>query len=101
MKSFAVYKPNVNPAYAWEPVIYRGGRKRKRSEPTVRDWVCCPVTLRRGLTGAKPEGFCFWLFELLNLRPGDIFDDRYPGTGAVSAAWLKYQNQLWSPEALA
>src|SRR5205823_3197858 len=25
VKPFCVYKPGVNPAYAWEPVIWRGG----------------------------------------------------------------------------
>src|SRR5689334_19267244 len=34
VKPFAVFKPNVNPAYAWEPVIWRGGRQpRSRVEP--------------------------------------------------------------------
>ena len=37
VKPFAVFKPNVNPAYAWEPVIFRGGRKMGRTDPTVRD----------------------------------------------------------------
>lgn len=27
VKPFAVYKPNVNPAYAWEPIIVRGGAR--------------------------------------------------------------------------
>jgi len=39
VKPFAVFKPNVNPAYAWEPVIVRGGRRRTREQATVRDWV--------------------------------------------------------------
>ena len=40
VKPFAVFKPNVNPAYAWEPVIWMGGRKKRgREDPTVRDWV--------------------------------------------------------------
>lgn len=38
VKPFAVFKPNVNPAYAWEPVIVRGGRKRGRELATVRDF---------------------------------------------------------------
>ena len=54
-KTFGVFKPNVNPAYVHEPVIWRGGRKRGRDEDTVRDWVACPITLRRGLTGANRE----------------------------------------------
>lgn len=92
VKPFAIYKPNVNPAYAWEPVIVRGGRKRTRNQQTTRDWVSCNITLQRGLTGVKPEGFCFWLFEVLNLEPGDTLDDLFPGSGAVTAAqWLSQQ----------
>lgn len=91
VKPFAVFKPNVNPAYAWEPVIFKGARKKTRREPTVRDWVSANITLKRGLCGAKPEAFCFWLFDLLGLQPNDEFYDLFVGTGAVSAAWLKFQ----------
>lgn len=94
VKPFASFKPNVNPAYAWEPVIVRGGRKRDRSEPTVRDWVSCNITLRKGLSGAKPEPFCFWLFDALGMQTGDEFDDLFPGTGGVRRAWEAYQSQL-------
>lgn len=94
VKPFASFKPNVNPAYAWEPVIVRGGRKRDRSEPTVRDWVSCNITLRKGLAGAKPEPFCFWLFDALGMQSGDKFDDLFPGTGGVSRAWEAYKLQL-------
>jgi hypothetical protein len=94
VKPFASFKPNVNPAYAWEPVIVRGGRKRDRSEPTVRDWVSCNITLRKGLAGAKPEPFCFWLFDALGMQSGDEFDDLFPGTGGVSRAWEAYKLQL-------
>jgi hypothetical protein len=90
VKPFAVYKPGVNPAYAWEPVLYTGGRKRDRTHRTVRDWVSCNITLRRGLCGAKPEDFCRWLFALMGLRPGDHFVDLFPGSGAVTTAWRNY-----------
>jgi hypothetical protein len=95
VKPFASFKPNVNPAYAWEPVIFHGGRPRTRQQDTVRDWVSVPITLKRGLSGAKPEAFCFWLFEVLNLRSGDTLVDVYPGSNAVSRAWHKWQHQLW------
>jgi len=88
VKPFAVFKPNVNPAYAWEPVIWRGGRtRRERSEDTVRDWCAESITLRKGLVGAKPPGFCLWLFDLLGLRRGDDLTDIFPGTGIVSTTW--------------
>jgi hypothetical protein len=86
VKPFCAFKPNVNPAYAWEPVIWRGGRRRERLEPTVRDWLAEPITLRRGLTGAKPRAFSLWLLDLLNVQPGDQVDDLFPGTGAIGAA---------------
>lgn len=94
VKPFAVFKPNVNPAYAWEPVIWMGGRKRDRKASTVRDWVSANITLRRGLSGVKPEAFCFWLFNLLGMQPGDQLDDLYPGSRAVTNAWGKYINQM-------
>lgn len=87
VKPFAVFKPNVNPAYAHEYVIWRGGRKRTRQQPTVRDWVSANITLRRGLTGAKPRDFCLWVISVLNAQEGDQFDDLFPGTGAFGAAW--------------
>jgi hypothetical protein len=91
VKPFAIFKPGVNPAYAWEPVIFSGGRKRDRKEPTVRDWVSANITLKRGLCGVKPEAFCFWLFDLLGMTPHDEFVDLFPGTGAVAAAWEKWK----------
>lgn len=95
VKPFAVFKPNVNPAYAWEPVIVRGGRKRTREQDTVRDWIAEGITLQRGMVGVKPDVFCFWLFEVLGMQPGDELVDVFPGSGAVTNAWEKWQRQLW------
>ena len=94
IKPFAIFKPNVGLAYAWEPVLLQGGRRRTREQETVRDWVSVNITLKRGLVGAKPEAFSFWLFETLGMVPGDEFKDLYPGTGGVTAAWEKWQRQL-------
>ena len=97
VKPFCSFKPNVNPAYAWEPVIWRGGRmKRSRTERTVRDWVSENITLKKGLSGAKPEAFCFWLFHLLGLQQDDKLHDLFPGTGIVTRSWQIYvaSNQL-------
>lgn len=100
VKPFAVFRPGVNPCYAWEPVIFRGGRtKRSRTDPTLFDWVSTPITMKRGVHGAKPEPFCFWLFSMLGLRPGDTLDDLFPGSRAVSRAWQRWQSQLWKDEA--
>ena len=92
VKPFCSFKPGVNPAYAWEPIIVGGaGRKRSRKEPTVRDWVSANITLKKGLAGAKPPQFCEWLFDALGLQPDDTFVDIYPGTGAVTAAWKAWK----------
>lgn len=93
VKPFASFKPNVGVAYAWEPVIVHGGRRRSRDQPTVRDWCAESITLRRGLTGAKPESVCFWLFEVLGMNHDDELDDLYPGTSAVTEAWEAWRSQ--------
>ncbi len=100
VKPFASFKPGVNPAYAWEPVIFYGGRKRERQLPTLRDWVSANITMRTGLAGAKPEAFCFWVFEFLGMVPSDELHDLFPGTGAVTRAWHKWQTQmpLWEKQ---
>lgn len=94
VKPFASFKPGVNPAYAWEPVLVCGGRRRTRQQATIRDWLAASCTLRRGLAGVKPEAFCFWLFAVMGMQSGDTLDDIFPGTGAVGAAWQRYQAQL-------
>jgi len=95
VKPFAIFKPNVNPAYAWEPVIFRGGRKLTRDDKTIRDFVSANVTLQRGTTGAKPEAFSYWLFDVLNMRPDDEFDDLFAGSGSVSRAHETWKSQYY------
>lgn len=90
VKPFASFKPGVGVAYAWEPVIVRGGRRRTRKQPTVRDWIDVNITLRKGLTGAKPRGFCYWICEVLNVQPGDEVEDLFPGTGGVRKAFDEF-----------
>ena len=94
VKPFAVFKPGVNPAYAWEPVVFvPSPRKRSRKEPTVRDWVSANITLKKGLCGAKPEPFCRWLFELLGMTLNDTLDDLFPGTGIVTRSWEQWKQE--------
>lgn len=93
VKPFCAFKANVNPAYAWEPVIFWHGRPRGRNVPTLADWVAANITLQRGVHGAKPMEFCFWLFEMLGMVPGDELVDLYPGSGAVARAWGAWKAQ--------
>ncbi len=94
VKPFASFKPGVNPAYAWEPVLFMGGRKRDREEDTVRDWMRCNITLMKGLSGVKPEPFSHWVFQLLGVEKGDELVDLYPGSGAVGRAFNRYQERM-------
>lgn len=94
VKTFASWKMNVRVAYAWEPVIVYGGRKRSEARGTVRDWCAVPVTLKAGFNGAKPRPFSCWLFEVLGMEPSDEFIDLFPGSGAVGEAWASWRLQM-------
>jgi hypothetical protein len=97
VKPFAAFKANVTRAWTWEPVIFRFARPRTREQDTWRDFVSEPIAMRRGFPGAKPDGFCFWLFEGLNLTAEDEFHDLFPGSGAVGDAWEKWKHRM-TPE---
>jgi len=92
VKPFCSFKPNVNPAYAWEPVIFVPARDGRRDIPTIRDFLAVNITLRKGLAGAKPLTFCHWIFNLLGAdAKDDTLDDLFPGTGIVTIAWNQWQ----------
>jgi hypothetical protein len=100
VKPFHVFKRGVRPAYAWEPVLFRGGRNKNHPPPpkggkatTPKDFVSANITLKRGLTGAKPEAFCRWMFAVLGMQPGDELVDLFPGTGAVTQAYEAWQQE--------
>lgn len=98
VKPFASFKPNVPVAYAWEPVIFKPARTSSdRTIATVRDWVSCPITLRKGLAGVKPQAVCEWAFRIVGAEPGDYFHDMYPGSGAVQSAWDAWCAQTTIP----
>jgi hypothetical protein len=99
VKGFAAFKRNVSVAHAWEPVIVKAARKPVVSKRLVlRDWIQESITLRRGLTGAKPEAVCHWVFEVVGARPDDELVDLFPGTGAVSRAWATWRGKFILPE---
>lgn len=94
VKPFAAFKPNVSVAYAWEPVLVKAARKPVVKPGLVyRDWFAEPITLKRGLTGIKPDAVCRWLFEVMGCEAEDELFDLYPGSGAVSCAWDNWRNQ--------
>lgn len=85
VKPFASFKKGVNPTYAWEPVIMhrQKGLRPLSKRPFMHDWVSCCPQFRSLVVGQKPAEFCFWLFECLDIRPGDEFADLFPGSGSV------------------
>ena len=93
VKPFASFKPGVNPAYAWEPVIFHTPKKRSRTVKTVRDWHSANITLKKGLAGAKPESFCEWIISLLGLELEDTLEDRFPGTGIMLQTWETWRSR--------
>jgi hypothetical protein len=94
-KPWAKWLPGLSPAYSWEPVIMRGGRKIARGAQPVRDWHVGNhpprINLPDGFVpGMKPRAFCRWVFAALNALSGDELDDMFPGSGAVTAAWAEW-----------
>lgn len=103
VKSFGAFKKGVRPAYMWEPVIFYGGRnpsnghshappEKNGKQNTPKDFFISElespairesITLKKGLTGAKPEAVCRWVLELLNVQIGDEVVDLFPGTGIM------------------
>ena len=94
VKPFAAFKRNVPVSYAWEPVLVKACRTPV-VEPsmTYRDWVSEPITMQRGLVGAKPERVCHWAFNVLGMTPDDELVDLFPGSGAVTRAWESWKAQ--------
>ena len=99
-KSFCAFKRNVRPCYAWEPIILSGGRnpmngyralipEKNGKQTTPKDFIVEPITLKKGLVGAKPEKVCRWILDLLNAGPGDEVVDLYPGTGIMGEVAAK------------
>lgn len=92
VKPFAAFKRGVPVAYSWEPVIVKACRKPVvNGRVVMRDWISCPITMKRGLVGAKPEAVCMWAFEVLGMHPDDELADLFPGTGGVMEAFEKWK----------
>jgi hypothetical protein len=85
-KTFHQIRVNVSVQYAWEPVIFRGGRDQRHRRPMTRDWCSGVIAMRKGLPGAKPEYFFNWVVAMLGYEEGDVIDDIFPGTNGLQEA---------------
>lgn len=84
VKGWCSWKPGVSPAYAWEPVILRGGRQRPAFK--TRDWVMANASSRQPnhVPGQKPVAFCQWILQILGYEDGDELVDLFPGSGVMT-----------------
>jgi hypothetical protein len=72
----------------WEPLVVKQARVVHSG---IRDWISAqPARFGGTLMGRKPIAFCAFLFQALAAAPNDMFDDLFPGTGVVSAAWREF-----------
>lgn len=62
----------------------RGRVSSSDGAPVTRDHLAEGMTMRKGLTGAKPDRFCVWVLAMLGYMPGeDTVTDLFPGTGVM------------------
>lgn len=85
--------------WRWEPVLLRGCRRPRAYPHTLVQALPQGFTMTfrdkpdQHVTGAKPQAFCFWLFECMGLGPDDEFVDLFPGSGAVTDAFDAWRAQ--------
>lgn len=61
-----------------------GGRDMRHRRPMTRDWMACPIAMRKGLPGAKPAAFYNWVLDMIGWEEGDVIDDLFPGTNGLA-----------------
>jgi hypothetical protein len=89
--------------WSWEPVLFvtdrRGLRPGERS--VVRDGLVSAPTIDKWQEvegkggGAKPRAFVTWMLALIDYQPGDVLDDLFPGSGAVTRHARYETPELW------
>lgn len=99
VKGWASWKPNISPAYAWEPILISGHRRVDEARK-VRDWIACHPVTGADFVGAKPPGVIEYVFQALGLEPDDELADLYPGTGAVGRTWDEWRCRPWLDKSL-
>lgn len=84
------------PTRTWEPVLYMPVRAMVLDAPpldTLRFHSNPRITDPGRVVGAKPAAWWSWVFDLLQARRGDSFDDFYPASGAGNLAWQVYTGE--------
>jgi hypothetical protein len=72
-------------ATSWEPVIVRvpNGRKGHDSGVRMKDHLIANPTLD-SFRGSKPKEWTTWVLDAMGYRDGDIVDDLFYGSGAIT-----------------
>lgn len=93
-------KPSAYPSGSrignyWEPVLFRipNARKGRNSGKPVKD-VLTAMPLRSNFVGAKPPEWTNWVLEMLGYKQGDVVEDLFVGSGAVSQAIKGEKNEI-------
>lgn len=97
-KTFHQIRPTTT-QYAWEPVLWRGGRKIPGRKPMVRDWMSCSRTNQTGTPGAKPHAFNQWILDLLTFDPDqDEMIDLFKGSHSMDKTLSQPQLLFYETE---
>jgi len=72
-------------ATTWEPVIVRVPKERRghNSGKRMKDHLIANPK-QNGFVGAKPEEWTKWVLNAMGYQKGDIVDDLFVGSGAVT-----------------
>jgi hypothetical protein len=92
-KTFHQIRPTTV-QFAWEPVLWVGGRKDNKRKPMVRDWIANAANQKRGLKGSKPDGFNIWVLDLLNVQEGDTVIDYFTGSRGLKDS-VEARGAIW------
>jgi hypothetical protein len=101
VKPFAVFRPNVWPAYAWEPVVAWGkfpGRVEQKASQTPPDWLQLSprVPKKTNHETPKPEGFAEWVInQTLGPRRGPTLE-LFAGTCPVARMAEHLGMEAWA-----
>jgi hypothetical protein len=60
----------------------------------TRDWMACPIAMRKGLPGAKPAKFYEWVLDMIGFEEGDSIDDLFPGTNGLADVLKTYGKKV-------
>jgi len=86
------WRPHLERAWSWEPVIFCGGRRQPRLR--IPDSIEAAAPVDWDLPGRKPHTFFLWVYLMLGADRGDSMVEGFPGSGGGALAWERYPGAL-------